>query len=170
MSDLMRNNLIKALEKAFCKDKYSLHWDIDSKGLVEGWCHFRKKESIIQVANIMLEIKARLITVTAHKIVKENKHEIAYHFDLDGSACTICIPVPFDKNEVPSITHILKTADWTERELQELYDIKVLNHPNPKRLFLEDTIEGGIMNSMISLSEAMIGASSQTLWEKVIQE
>lgn len=168
MSTIMRENLIKALEQSFSKDEYSLHWDVDSKGLVEGWCRFQTTESIAQAATVMKEIEARLVTVTAHKIEKEKKHEIVYHFDLDGSACSICIPVAFEKNEVPSITPILKTADWTERELQELYDIQVLNHPNPKRLFLEDTIDEGIMNSMISLSEAMQGASSQTLWEKVI--
>jgi Ni,Fe-hydrogenase III component G len=144
---------------------FSLTSQQDKKGVVSMWCRLESPSDISVVALLMEKIEGRLMTITAYNIDNGLK-EIAYHFDLDGDCCTVTVQI--DNNEVVSITPILKTADWTERELKELYDINVIGHPNPKRLFLEDSIAEGVMNEYIPLSEAMNGSSSQTLWEKVI--
>lgn len=146
-------------------DNFSFDQKEDKKGVVCMWCRLHKASFIKELAKLMKKIDGRLITVTASKL-KDDLKEIIYHFDLDGDVCNVVINI--NDNKVDSITPILKTADWTERELQELYSIEVINHPNPKRLFLEETIDEGIMNQYIPLSEAMNGSSSQTLWEKVI--
>jgi len=170
----MNNSMQKDFSEQLSKEigqTFSLRWETDNKGVVIGWCRLDSPLQITNVALVIAKIGARLMTITAYNIKDEQDndiHEIAYHFDLDGATCTVTIVIPFDGGEVNSITPILKTADWTERELQELYDIKVIGHPNPKRLFLDDSIDEGVMNNLISLSEAMNGASSQTLWEKVI--
>lgn len=145
--------------------KFSFSSKKDKKNVTSSWCRLDDAFDIKKVALFMERIDGRLITITASNIENDLK-EIVYHFDLLGDCCNIVIKI--DDNKVESITPILKTADWTERELKELYDIDVIGHPNPKRLFLEETIEEGIMNNYISLSEAMNGASSQTLWEKVL--
>ncbi|GAV21862.1 NADH-quinone oxidoreductase subunit C [Carboxydothermus pertinax] len=151
--------------------EFSLRWERNSKGVVTGWCRLHDHRHITTVALIVASLGGRVITITAYKTKDDQQrdsHEIAYHFDLDGCTCTVTIEVPGDSGKVNSITPILKSADWTERELQELYGIKVVGHPNPKRLFLDDTIDEGIMNDFIPLSIAMQGATSKTLWEKVL--
>ncbi len=145
--------------------KFSLSSKKDRKGLITYWCNLDNASDIKKVAIILNRIGGRLITVTASKL-KDDSKEIVYHFDLHGACCNIILNI--DDNKVDSITPILKTADWTERELKELYDIEIIGHPNPKRLFLDETIAEGVMNNYIPLSEAMNGSSSQTLWEKVI--
>ncbi|AEF93241.1 NADH dehydrogenase (ubiquinone) 30 kDa subunit [Desulfotomaculum nigrificans CO-1-SRB] len=149
---------------------FSLRWETDSKGVVTGWCRLNDHSQITNVALVVSRLGGRVITITAYKTKDAQQrdiHEIAYHFDLDGCTCTVTIEIPRDIGKVNSITPILKSADWTERELQELYGIKVVGHPNPKRLFLDETIDEGIMNKLIPLSVAMNGATSKTLWEKV---
>lgn len=170
MSQIMKKNFIEQLKKEL-GNNFSLSWETDCKGVQVGWCKLDLSTDITNVALIVARVGARLMTITAYNVQNsESKsvHQIAYHIDLDGSTCTVTIEIPRDGGEVISITPILKTADWTERELQELYDIKVVGHPNPKRLFLDESIDEGVMNRLTSLSEAMSGASSKTLWEKVI--
>ncbi|AVX19378.1 MULTISPECIES: NADH-quinone oxidoreductase subunit C [Carboxydocella] len=152
-------------------DGFSLRWETDSKGVVTGWCRLRDHRHITNVALIVASLGGRVITITAYKTKdaqQRDGHEIAYHFDLDGCTCTVTIEIPRDSGKVNSITPILKSADWTERELQELYGIEVVGHPNPRRLFLDETIDEGIMDKLIPLSVAMNGATSKTLWEKVL--
>ncbi|EAX48206.1 NADH dehydrogenase (ubiquinone), 30 kDa subunit [Thermosinus carboxydivorans Nor1] len=152
-------------------DGFSLRWETDSKGVITGWCRLRDHHHITNVAWIVASLGGRVITITAYKtkdVQQREVHEIAYHFDLDGCTCTVTIEIPRDSGKVNSITPILKSADWTERELQELYGIKVVGHPNPKRLFLDETIDEGIMDKLIPLSVAMNGATTKTLWEKVL--
>jgi Ni,Fe-hydrogenase III component G len=51
--------------------------------------------------------------------------------------------------------------------MQELYNIKLQGHPNPKRLFLDENVHM-TDHTMIPLSEAMNGSSTSTLWEKIM--
>jgi len=149
---------------------FSLRWETDSKGVVTGWCRLDEHNQITNVALIVSKLGGRVITISAYKAKnaqQEAVHEIAYHFDLDGCTCTVTIEIPANGCKVNSITPILKSADWAERELQELYDIKLLGHPNPKRLFLDRNIDEGIMDKLIPLSVAMNGATTKTLWEKI---
>ncbi|MBT8762826.1 NADH-quinone oxidoreductase subunit C [Desulfohalobiaceae bacterium Ax17] len=149
---------------------FSLRWETDSKGVVTGWCRLDDHNQITDVARIVSKLGGRVITASAYKTKNAQQaevREIAYHFDLDGCTCTVTIEIPASNGKVKSITPILKSADWTERELQELYGIKLVGHPNPKRLFLDRSIDEGIMDKLIPLSVAMNGASTKTLWEKV---
>ncbi|MDK2985110.1 MAG: NADH-quinone oxidoreductase subunit [Clostridia bacterium] len=169
----MDRNIQKEFEEKLIRtigQGFSLRWETDSKGVVTGWCRLDDHSRITNVAMIVSGLGGRVITITAYKtkdVHQRDIHEIAYHFDLDGCTCTVTIEIPRNSGKVNSITPILKSADWTERELQELYGIKVVGHPNPKRLFLDETIDEGIMNKLIPLSVAMNGATSKTLWEKV---
>ncbi len=43
-----------------------------------------------------------------------------------------------DGEEVPSVTSIWKSADWLEREVFDLYGVKFANHPNLRRIMLDD--------------------------------
>ncbi|GAW92320.1 NADH-quinone oxidoreductase subunit C [Calderihabitans maritimus] len=150
-------------------EEVSLRWETDAKGVVWGWCKLSDPEKITEVASIVSVLGGRVITISPY-LTKDTEQrealEIAYHFDIDGCTCTVTITVARSVGEVKSITPILKSADWHEREMQEMYDIKVVGHPNPKRLFLDESIDPGVMN-LVPLSAAMNGATSKTLWEKV---
>ena len=44
-----------------------------------------------------------------------------------------------DKNDaIESVTSIFNSANWSEREMYDLLGVKVLNHPNMKRLIMPD--------------------------------
>jgi len=51
--------------------------------------------------------------------------------------------------------------------MSELYGIALLNHPNPKRLFLDESIKESVVKEYFSLSTAMSGKVSEELWKKV---
>ncbi len=44
--------------------------------------------------------------------------------------------------ELPSISHLYRSADWHEREVFDLFGIRFGGHPDLRRLFLEDDFPG----------------------------
>ena len=72
----------------------------------------------------------------------ETHFEVVYHIDRwDGDATVLQVHVRIeDRNNpiIPSITSIWESANWHERELFDLFGIKVENHPNLKRLLLPE--------------------------------
>jgi len=127
------------------------------------WANIDEKETLLQLSEILETMHARVCMITCY--TKENAHEIVYHFDLNGTMINLTLWVT-DKS-VPSITPFFKSADWAEREMSELYDITLINHPNPKRLFLDDTIKESVVKEYFSLSCAMSGKVSEELWDRV---
>ena len=75
-----------------------------------------------------------------------------------------------EHNTVPSITPLFANADWHEREMMELYGIRVANQPNPRRLFLDEELDAGILNEAVPLSIMMNGACTTDLWERILKE
>lgn len=163
--------------------KVDLRWDIDKKGVVCGWCSLTEPEEIYSVAELVAYFEGRLMTIsplntpavfaenmTPESSVKEKPVTLVinYHFFFEGINCTVSITLPDIQRSVRSITPVLKSADWHEREMQELYNIKLQGHPNSKKLFLDENIYM-TDHTMIPLSEAMNGASTSTLWEKIMK-
>ena len=162
-------------------EKFELKWDIDKKGVVCGWCRLADPEDIYPVAELIAGYKGRVITISALNTPSDlnepddasAKNEpiklvINYHFYFDGINCTVTITLPDNQRSVRSITPVLISADWHEREMQDLFNIKLQGHPNPKRLFLDKNTHLAD-HTMIPLSEAMNGASTNTLWEKIMR-
>lgn len=44
--------------------------------------------------------------------------------------------------EIQSVTTLYKSANYDEREIYDLFGIKFKNHPNLKRIFLDENFEG----------------------------
>lgn len=72
----------------------------------------------------------------------ETFFEVVYHIDRwDGDATLLQVHIKLEDREnpvVPSITSIWGSANWHERELYDLFGIKVSNHPNLKRILLPE--------------------------------
>ncbi len=129
------------------------------------WCELKNEEELLHVSQVFQNLPARICTITCYK--EEVGHEIVYHFDIEGKIVNLKLHVK--KNCVESITPYFKSADWTERELSEMYGIELKNHPNPQRLFLDEKIKESVLDEYISLSNAMNGKMTQSLWNKVKQ-
>jgi len=143
--------------------KLGCHVDAQGNSL---WCEIDDKALLLSLAEILQTMNARVCMITAYQ--KVEAHELVYHFDLDGIMINVKLHIT-DKS-VPSITPLFKSADWTERELSEIYGIAILNHPNPKRLFLDEAIKEDVLKEYYSLSSAMSGKVSQALWNRVKAE
>jgi Ni,Fe-hydrogenase III component G len=145
--------------------------EVDNKGVTFCWCKLDNASDIVKAAKLVAEFHGRIMTISA-LIAKDNDQvervEINYHFYFDTINCTISIHLPGDLREIESITPILKSADWHEREMQDFYQIKLIGHPNPKRLFLDKNspLE---KNDMVPLSAAMNSMSTNTLWERIMK-
>lgn len=152
-------------------------WTKDKAGNNFGWLRFHKPDDLVPAVKALKDCGARLCTVTAYSDKREDerhRRSIAYHFALGSVLCTVTIPAYDEASgealEVPSITPYFRNADWNEREFQEMYAIKIKNHPNPRRLFLDERIDAGIMDELIPFSSMVHGASSKDLWEQVMME
>ena len=63
-----------------------------------------------------------------------------YVFALDAAHgfFILRVPVPADRPEFPSLTDAIHAVNWQEREVQDLFGLKLLGHPNPRRCALHD--------------------------------
>jgi NADH-quinone oxidoreductase subunit C len=50
------------------------------------------------------------------------------------------VAVPEKEPWIPSITSIYPSANWHEREMMEMFGIKVMEHPDPRKLLLPDWV------------------------------
>lgn len=147
-----------------------LYWTKDAYGNEYGWLRLHSPADMARLAPVLVEVGARLMTITAYRIDKFARlegREIAYHFDIEGLAITVTLSLAESEPRIPSITRWFANADWHEREFSELYGITIADHPNPRRLFLDKELDAGVLDRLVPLSTLMNGASTNTLWEKV---
>jgi Ni,Fe-hydrogenase III component G len=168
MNEIAKQALENAVTKALGPG--AVYWSGDAHKNAFGWVKLCDPEALKLVAPALAQAGARLMTVTAYRNDKFSRiegREIAYHFDLEGVVLTVTACVDSEPPKVPSITPWFQNADWNEREFTELYNIEVVGHPNPRRLFLDQELDGDILDRLVPLSTMMNGASTTTLWEKV---
>ena len=64
---------------------------------------------------------------------------VVYHLLSLQNKDRVRVKVPLrDGEEIPSVTPIWKGANWVEREVWDLYGIRFTNHPNLRRIMLDD--------------------------------
>ncbi len=146
---------------------YELKEDQDSYGNSQAWITIREKKYALVVANAIKAFKGRCVVATAYK--EQNSHVVIYHFDIDG--VIINLQLKTNDSTIYSITPILKSADWAEREIREMYSVEPVGHPSNDRLFLDYGLAKGVLNEYISLSKMQMGVSdTDILWSKVKKE
>ena len=144
----------------------------DMFGNVNHWFRLDVPESIVPVAGMLAKHGTRLAMVTAYNRMqlRDPVHEVCYHMEFKGVLYHVTVLLDEEHHSVPSITPIFPNADWHERELMELYSIEVVDHPNPRRLFLDEQIDEGILGEAVPLSIMMNGACTVDLWERILRD
>jgi Ni,Fe-hydrogenase III large subunit/Ni,Fe-hydrogenase III component G len=61
-----------------------------------------------------------------------------YALDSAHGFVLVRVPIPQDKPEMISLTNAIHAANWQEREIQDLFGIRLIGHPNPRRCVLHD--------------------------------
>lgn len=95
-----------------------------------------RNESLLEIANYFYEeLKYRFIIASA--LLIQNGMEILYHFsdDKNGYVVNLNVVLPSKKPEIESLANLINAANWIEREMNDLYGITFLNHPNPVPIF-----------------------------------
>jgi NADH:ubiquinone oxidoreductase subunit C len=94
-------------------------------------------------------------------------YELDYHFLLGGDFLTVIAYVPAG-GSIPSLTPLFRSADWPEREIMENYSLVIRDHPDPRRLFLDPSIDAAVLERLIPFSTLVNAASTKALWDKVL--
>jgi len=58
--------------------------------------------------------------------------EYLYHFHIDGIVATIRSLKPKEDNTLESIADLIPAANFIEREISDLFGVKLINHPQPE--------------------------------------
>ncbi|PLX94929.1 MAG: hypothetical protein C0621_04760 [Desulfuromonas sp.] len=146
-------------------------WRCDRKGVSSGWCRSSDATQLLSLGEQVAKVGGRLSMITAYLAPQEGAapgREVAYHFELDGDTFTLTILLPRSGATLPSLTPLFANADWNEREMMELYDLKVEGHPDPRPLFIDDSAGPQVFERLVPFSTFVSGASSQALWERVL--
>lgn len=167
-NEILHDALLEATEIA-------PQWTFDVQQNCFGWLRLKNTETLRPAAKALAENGARLCTMTAYveeRGEETSKKAIAYHFALANAVVTVTVPLYTEGSDnpvaVPSITSWFRNADWNEREFHEMFGIDIVDHPNPKRLFLDERLDAGIMSSLIPFSAMVHGAATRNLWEQVM--
>lgn len=92
-------------------------------------------------AHLCHQWKARLVSVFADDTrATEGAFHIYYVFALDAAHGFVILRVPVspDNPEFTSLTNAVPAVNWQEREVQELFGLRLIGHPNPRRCALHD--------------------------------
>jgi len=146
---------------------------VNVKGVVTAWCTLSSPTLLLPAVTLIKQVGSRLSTITAYQHTSplpSDVHEIAYHFDIDGDTLTLTVHLPEGERDIASITPLFRNANWNEREFMELYDLNVVGHPNPTRLFIDDDIDPAVLQKFIPFSEMVNAASTKSLWEKIMSQ
>lgn len=92
-------------------------------------------------AQLYKKWNARLVSLFADDArAQAGAFHLYYVFALDAAHgfFILCVPIQSDQPRFTSLTNALPAANWQEREIQDLFGIKLEGHPNPRRCALHD--------------------------------
>ena len=95
-----------------------------------------------KMARLMVDIGARLVTVTASQ-AKESEFRMIYHWDLQGRLLNFVTIT--NQATIPSIPSICPAADWIEREIHDYFAVNFAGRELPT-LVLSDQDPPGIFS------------------------
>jgi Ni,Fe-hydrogenase III component G len=104
------------------------------------WWMKAPKLDVVRMAEMMLEKKARLMTMTG-KAREDGETDIYYHYFLNNQIYNFVVQT--HGQTLDSISVITPAAEWIEREIQDLFATTFSGHPNPGRLVRPSQLEAG---------------------------
>lgn len=105
-----------------------------------------QKEQLLGVCRILkdkFKFDQLIDTVGIDRFTEQNRFEIVYNIWSNEYKTRIFLLVKLDskKPEVDSLTTIWQTADWQEREAYDMLGIIFTNHPDLRRIYMNDSYE-----------------------------
>ena len=73
-----------------------------------------------------------------------NALEVLYHFCEGAAVLTLRVTVPYEAAEVPSLSKVIPSASFFERELREMLGVEVAGLENKDYLFLPEAWPEGV--------------------------
>ncbi len=132
------------------------------------WVDLPGPASLAATARALKDIGARLSVITAFTRDATGASPLAYTFDIEGNTLTLKFRVRPDE-AVETIVPLFRNADWLEREIMELFDVRVSGRPHNRRLFLDESVDGQVMDRLIPLSVLANSASTTMLFERIAE-
>jgi len=111
-------------------EKRGVHWLETSANTV----------SIRELAQVMGDFHARLVTITAYQLPGEEGTLLEYYWDLGGKL--MGFPFKLAANSIDSIYDICEAADWIEREIHEEYVVNFVGREYEPLLLREGDTPG----------------------------
>jgi NADH-quinone oxidoreductase subunit C len=111
--------------------RMSSYADVSDPGYIRDVCLFLRDEPEMEFDSLLLlsslDNGDKTLSVVYHLESKSKKQ----HFALK-------VTVPSDTAVVPSVTGVWAHANWQEREAWDMMGIKFLNHPDMRRILLDE--------------------------------
>ena len=85
--------------------------------------------------------EGRLVSVFAEdERERSGSYFVCYVFAVDSAHTFFIVRIPIspDQPEFTSLTNAVHSVNWQEREIQDLFGLKLIGHPNPRRCALHD--------------------------------
>ncbi|MCG9128655.1 NADH-quinone oxidoreductase subunit C [Candidatus Poribacteria bacterium] len=105
--------------------------------------------AIVEISTFLLETETlafdTLMCLSGVDLsAKDEEFAVVYHLYSMNHRHKVVLKTPLPKSnpQLPSVSHIWKTADWHEREAYDLYGIVFEGHTDLRRLLLPDDWEG----------------------------
>ncbi|MBU6996793.1 MAG: NADH-quinone oxidoreductase subunit C [Theionarchaea archaeon] len=89
-----------------------------------------------QAVKLFQDMGGHLSVITSVDLGEEL--ELVYHFELHPLQVSLKTSAPRGNPRIETISDIYPSAAWYEREAMEMMGITVVNHPDPRHLFLPD--------------------------------
>lgn len=85
-----------------------------------------------------------LTSHTAVDRIEQGKFELVYYLYsmANQKRLLVSVTVPRDNPVVPTLLSVWQIAEWQEREVYDLFGVEYDNHPDLRRVFLEDDWKG----------------------------
>ena len=90
-------------------------------------------DQVVQAAKIMDEAGFFLEAITGVDWIKDEKLEVIYDYNQFGQEqCRVVVRtlIPRSEPEIPTISDVMPSANWHERETHDFYGIKFIGHPH----------------------------------------
>jgi len=105
------------------------------------------RESIVQACQQLHDLGFELLsalTAVDYWPQENPRFHVIYQFTSVAKVLflTVRVPVPGINPSVPTVSNIYKSANWRERELWDMFGIKVTGHPDLRRILMPADWEG----------------------------